>query len=220
LARISGPPESCGTNIESSLNSFCFPADSGFVFVRSKEASMAISVSASLLDSSVTSSLTAGQASPPKSTTANNGSTTNGGAYGSSPDLLTQDIINLLKALAYGDVSGAKSDLAKFKTDLKAEAGNAISLNNVAKDVTSLFKDLTSGNSTAAKTDLNKINTDLQAQEASTAPGNLAFSSLESLVIKISDALSAGAVQSAVRDVAGYLVQHGQASGSLINISA
>jgi hypothetical protein len=181
---------------------------------------MAISVSASLLDSSVTSSLTAGQASPPKSTNVSTGSTTSGSAYGNSPDLLTQDIINLLKALAYGDVSGAKSDLAKFKTDLKAEAGNAISLNNVAKDVTSLFKDLTSGNSTAAKTELNKINTDLQAQEASTATGNLAFSSLESLVIKISDALTAGAVQSAVHDVAGYLVQHGQASGSLINISA
>jgi hypothetical protein len=38
-------------------------------------------------------------------------------------------------------------------------------------------------------------------------------------VVKISDALSAGAVQSAVQDVAGYLVQHGQASGSLINLS-
>ena len=126
---------------------------------------MAISVtsSASLLDSSVTSGLTAGQASPPKSTNANNGSTANSSANGNSPDLLTQDIINLLKALAYGDVSGAKSDLAKFKTDLKAEGGSTTSQNNVAKDVTSLFKDLTSGNSTAAKTDANKINADLQA---------------------------------------------------------
>jgi hypothetical protein len=175
--------------------------------------------SASLLDTSVTTSLTAGQTSPPKSTTVSTGSTANNGAYGNSPDLLTQDIINLLKALAYGDVSGAKTDLAKFKTDLKAEAGSTTSLNNVAKDVTSLFKDLTSGNSTAAKADANKISADLQTQEASTATGNQAFSSLESLVIKISDALSAGAIQSAVQYVAGYLVQHGQASGSLINLS-
>ena len=181
---------------------------------------MAISVSASLLDSSVTSGLTAGQASPPKSTNANNGSTSNGNGYGNSPDLLTQDIINLLRALANGDVSGAKSDLAKFKIDLKAEGGSTASQNNVVKDVTSLFKDLTSGNSTAAKTDLKKINADLEAEEASTATSNLALSSLEKLVIKISDALSVGAVQSAVQDVAGYLVQHGQASGSLINISA
>ena len=180
---------------------------------------MALSVSASLLDSSVTSSLTAGQASPPKSTNANNGSTANGSTNGNSPDILTQDIINLLKALAYGDVTGAKSDLAKFKTDLKAEGGSAASQNNLAKDVTALYKDLTSGNSGATKTDVNKINTDLQAQEASTATGNLAFSSLENLVVKISDALSAGAVQSAVQDVAGYLVKHGQASGSLINLS-
>jgi hypothetical protein len=175
---------------------------------------MAISVSASLLDSSVTSSLTAGQASPPKSTNSSTGSTANGAAYGNSPDILTQDIINLLKALAYGDVTGAKSDLAKFKTDLKAEGASTASQNNLAKDVTALYKDLTSGNSGATK-----INTDLQAQEATTATGNLAFSSLENLVVKISDALSAGAVQSAVQDVAGYLVQHGQASGSLINLS-
>jgi hypothetical protein len=177
--------------------------------------------SASLLDTSVTTSLTAGQTSPPKSNIVSTGSTANDGANGNSPDLLTQDIINLLKALAYGDVSGAKTDLAKFKTDLKAEAGNTISLNSVAKDVTSLFKDLTSGNSTAAKADANKITADLQTQQASTATatGNQAFSSLESLVIKISDALSAGAIQSAVQYVAGYLVQHGQASGSLINLS-
>ena len=168
----------------------------------------------------MTSGLTAGQASPPKATAANAGSTANNGVYGNSPDLLTQDIINLLRALATGDVSGAKTDLAKFKTDLKAEAGNTVSQNNLAKDVTALYKDLTSGNGAAAKTDVNKINTDLQAQEASNATGNLALSSLERLVIKISDALSAGAVQSAVQDVAGYLVQHGQASGSLINISA
>jgi hypothetical protein len=175
--------------------------------------------SASLLDTSVTTSLTAGQANPPKSTNAGTGSTANGSANGNSPDLLTQDIINLLKALANGDVSGAKTDLAKFKTDLKAEGGSTSSRSNVARDVTPLFKDLTSGNSSAAKTDANKITADLQAQEAANVTGNLAFSSLENLVVKISDALSAGAVQSAVQDVAGYLVQHGQATGSLINLS-
>jgi hypothetical protein len=143
--------------------------------------------SASLLDTSVTTSLTAGQTSPLKSTIVSTGSTAD--------------------------------NSAKFKTDLKAEAGNTISLNSVAKDVTSLFKDLTSGNSTAAKADANKTSADLQTQQASTATGNQAFSSLESLVIKISDALSAGAIQSAVQYVAGYLVQHGQATGSLINLS-
>jgi hypothetical protein len=181
---------------------------------------MALSVTASLLDSSVASGLTAGEASPPKSTNTGTGSTTNSGANGASPDLLTQDIINLLKALAYGDVSGAKTDLAKFKTDLKAEGGRTASQNNLARDVTALYKDLTSGNSTAAKADVNKLNTDVQAEEPTTASGNLAFSSLENLVIKISDALSSGSVQSAVEDVAGYLVQHGQASGSLLNLSA
>jgi hypothetical protein len=163
--------------------------------------------------------LTASQTSPPKSNAAGAGSAANSSTNGNSPDLLTQDIINLLKALAYGDVSGAKTDLAKFKTDLKAEGGSTNTVNNIARDVSSLFKDLTSGNSTAAKLDANKVTTDLQAQETSNATGNLALSSLEHLFFKISDALSTGAVQSAVQDAAGYLVQHGQASGSLINLS-
>jgi hypothetical protein len=125
----------------------------------------------------------------------------------------------LLKALAYGDVSGAKSDLAKFKADLKAQASASTS-NNLAKDVASLVKDLASGNSSAAKTDLNNVKTDLQGQETAAGTNSRTASPLESLVTKISDALSTGALQGAVHDLAGYLVQHGQASGSLINTSA
>jgi hypothetical protein len=35
FARISRASKSCAINIESSLNNFCLPADSDFVFVRS-----------------------------------------------------------------------------------------------------------------------------------------------------------------------------------------
>jgi hypothetical protein len=150
-------------------------------------------------------------------------STPNSSTSGNSPDLLTQDMINLLKALAYGDVSGAKTELAKFKADLKAQTAT-LTLNNLAKDVTSLFKDLASGNSSAAKTDATRVKTDLQTQDASTASTSTSstqtVSPLDSLIAKISDSLNAGAVPSALQDLAGYLVQIGLGTGSLINTSA
>ena len=181
--------------------------------------------SASLLDDSLTTALTksANQTSAKTASTFSAATTrkssTSGSSSGSSPDLLTQDIINLLKDLAFGDVSGAKNDLVKFKTDLKAQSASVTS-NSLAKDATALIKDLASGNSSAAKTDVSKLQADLQAQDTSTTSTTPTVSPLESLVAKISDALSSGAVQGAVQDLAGYLVQNGQATGSLINTTA
>lgn len=93
----------------------------------------------------------------------------------------------MLKALATGDTSGAKSDLAKFQTDLKAQSASS-STNNIASDT---------------------------ANTSSTQTG----SPLESLLTTISSALNSGNTQSALQDLANYLVQNGQASGGLINTS-
>jgi hypothetical protein len=144
----------------------------------------------------------------------------NSSTPGNSPDTITQDMINLLKALAYGDVSAARTDLVKFKADLKAQSAASAS-NNLAKDVTTLFKDLAAGNSSAAKADVTGVKADLQAQGTATisasAPSTQTVSPLDSLAAKLSDSLSSGAVQSALHDLAGYLVQNGQATGGLIN---
>jgi hypothetical protein len=179
--------------------------------------------SASLLDDSLSTGLTTGtrQAAAKNASTLNaNGTAKSGAASGStstgSPDVLTQDVINLLKALAYGDLSGAKSDLAKFKTDLKSQTPTSTQ-DNLAGDVTLLLKDLATGNNSAAKTDVTNLKADLQAQDTA---GARTTSPLESLVAKISDALSSGVVQGTVQELAGYLVQHGQARGSLLNTSA
>jgi hypothetical protein len=64
------------------------------------------------------------------------------------------------------------------------------------------------------------VQVDLQTQDAAAAAPTHAISPLENLVAKISDSLNAGAVPSALQDLAGYLVQNGQATGSLINTSA
>ena len=106
----------------------------------------------------------------------------------------------------------------KFKTDLKAEAGSTNSLNNVAKDVPRSSK--TSPLETALQpkpTPTRSI--PICRPRSSNPPATWPSARSKNLVVKISDALSAGAVQSAVQDVAGYLVQHGQASGSSINLS-
>lgn len=180
--------------------------------------------SASLLDDSLSTGLATGtrQAAAKNASTLNTTSTGRSAASGStslnSPDVITQDVINLLKALAFGDLSGAKTDLAKFKTDLKSQATPAAP-DNLAGDVTSLLKDLATGNNSAAKTDVTNLTAGLQAQDISTGAGTRTTSPLESLVAKISDALSSGVVQGTVQELAGYLVQHGQARGSLLNTS-
>ena len=179
--------------------------------------------SASLLDDSLSTGLTTGtrQTAAKNASTLSSTSTAKSGAASSgtstgSPDVLTQDVINLLKALAYGDLSGAKSDLAKFKTDLKSQTP-ASTQDNLAGDVTLLLKDLATGNNSAAKTDATNLKADVQAQDTA---GTRSTSPLEGLVAKISDALSSGVVQGTVQELAGYLVQHGQARGSLLNTSA
>jgi hypothetical protein len=181
--------------------------------------------SASLLDDSLSTGLTTGtrQTAAKNASTLSTTSTARSAASGStstgSPDVLTQDVINLLKALAFGDLSGARSDLAKFKTDLKSQTPTSTP-DNLAGDVTLLLKDLASGNNSAAKTDVTNLTADLQAQDTATATGTRTVSPLEGLVAKISDALSSGVVQGTVQELAGYLVQHGQAKGSLLNTSA
>ncbi len=128
-------------------------------------------------------------------------------------------MVTLLKALASGDVSGAKTDLAKLKTDLAAQESSDTS-NNLAKDMTALLKDLTSGNSTAAKTDLASVQKDLEAEEASSSSSTQTASPLDTLISKMSASLNSGSVQDALQDLASYLVQNGQGTGSLVNTSA
>jgi paraquat-inducible protein B len=128
-------------------------------------------------------------------------------------------MVTLLKALASGDISGAKSDLAKLKTDMAAQESTDAT-NTLAKDVTSLLKDLTSGNTSAAKTDLSKVQTDLQSEEASSTSSSKTTNPLDSLISKMAASLNSGSVQGALQDLASYLVQNGQGSGSLLDISA
>jgi hypothetical protein len=122
----------------------------------------------------------------------NTASTLNGSTSNSSVDLLTQDLISLLKALAYGDVAGAKSDLAKYQADLKAQNTAA---NNGAKNPASLYQGLTSGGTA----------------------GTQAVNQSDSLIASITASLNSGSVKGALQDLTGYLVQNGQVSGGLIN---
>lgn len=149
----------------------------------------------SLLDSPLASTLTTSNNHAVSTrTNFDTASAVNGSASYASPDPLTQDLITLLKALAYGDIAGAKTDLAKYKADLKAQTTVA-DANNGAKDVASLYEGLTS---------------------ASTA-GTQAVHQSDSLVANISAFLNSGSVQGALQDLTGYLVRNGQVSGGLIN---
>jgi hypothetical protein len=137
---------------------------------------------------------------------------------GNSRDTPTQ------KALPPEDVSGAKTDLDRFKADLKAQAAPTLS-SHLGNDLTSLLKVLTSGDTSAAKVDVSKVQADLQTQDASSVAGAQTGSPLDTLIGKISDSLNSGSVQDAPQDgpqhdLANFLVENGQGTGSLINTSA
>lgn len=149
----------------------------------------------SLLDSPLASTLTT-STNQAVSTGArlNSGSTATGSTTYNALDPLTQDLVTLLKALASGNLTEARSDLAKYKADLKAQKSAAS--DSTARDVATLSRGLTSA-STAQTGNVN-----------------------DNLVAKLSASLSAGSLQGALYDLSGYLVQHGQASGGLINTVA
>jgi hypothetical protein len=129
-------------------------------------------------------------------------------------------MVTLLKALASGDTTGAKTDLAKLKTDLKAQEPTQTSGSSVTKDVKSLVKDLTAGNTSAAQTDVTKLQTDLTADGTSTSSSTQTANPLDTLVSNISDSLNSGNTQGALQALASYLVQNGQSTGGLVNTSA
>ena len=126
-------------------------------------------------------------------------------------------MVSLIKALASGDTSGAKTDLAKLKTDLAAEVA-AETAKNLSSDMASLLKDLNSGSTAKAKADAAKVTTDLQTQEA--ASSTKTPSPLDSVIASVSSSLSSGSVQGALQALSNYLIQSGQGTGTLLNTTA
>jgi hypothetical protein len=181
-------------------------------------------ISSSVLQSFLDSSFTPTATSSANQTTATGSSTLSTtpdtSTSGNTADTLTEDVVTLLKALANGDVSGAKADLAKLRADLATQNGSSA----VTKDLATFLKDLASGNTTSAKSDLSQLQTDLQAEELSGKTGvdstSQTQSPLDQLVAKLSQSLDSGSVESALKDVASYLIQQGQGTGSVVNTTA
>jgi hypothetical protein len=122
------------------------------------------------------------------------------------------------------NVSGANTDLDRFKADLQAQTAPTLS-RDLGNDLASLLKDLNSGNTSAAQADANKLQVDLQTQDASSVAGTPSGKPLDTLIGQISDSLNSGSVQGAIldgaeHDLANVLVENGQGTGSLINTSA
>jgi hypothetical protein len=141
----------------------------------------------------------------------------------SSLDPLTQDLVSLLKALASGDVTGAKADLAQLQKDLTGSSDSSSDSNSssIAKDLTSFLQDLTSGNTSAAKSDLAQLSTDVKAEEAgASTSSNTNGSPLDQLVGKLSGLLNSGSTEGALQAVASYLVKQGHGTGTLVDTSA
>jgi DNA polymerase III delta subunit len=167
--------------------------------------------------------------SNPNQTTLTNASTVNAASKitndtsGNSDNTVTQDTVTLLKDLAQGDTAAANTDAGKLKTDLQDQSASNTST-KINQDVTSLIKALTGGNNADANSELTNLKADLQTQDLSTAniksTSSQNVSPLATLLNKVTDNLNTGSVQGALEDLAGYLVQNGQVTGSLLNVSA
>jgi hypothetical protein len=128
------------------------------------------------------------------------------------------------KAQTPEDDSEAKSDPVGSNADLKPQADPTLST-DLSNDLASLLKDMTSGNTSAAKADVSKVQVDLQTQDASSISSAQTGSPLDTLIGKISDSLNSDSIQGepqdgAQHDLANFLVENGQGTGSLINTSA
>jgi hypothetical protein len=137
---------------------------------------------------------------------------------GNSPDTPTQ------KALHPEDDSGAETDPDSFNAILKAQAAPTLP-GDLGSDLTSLLKDLNSGNTPAAKADISKVQADLQTQDASSVASAQIGSPLDTLIGKISASLGSDTVQAepqdgAKHDLAKFLVENGEGTGSLIDTPA
>jgi hypothetical protein len=128
------------------------------------------------------------------------------------------------KAQTPEDDPGAKTEPEGFDADLKAQIAPTSS-GEIGNDLTSLLQDLTSGNTSAAKADVSRVRANLQSQDASSVAGAQAGGPLDTLIAKISDSLNSDSAQDtpqdgAQRDLANFLVENEQGTGSLINTSA
>ena len=149
---------------------------------------------------------------------------------GNSEEMLTEDTTNLLKHLAQGNVSAAKTDLTKLSNDLNNQAASTTS-SKINHDFNVLQRDLTNTNSNdnaysknIVNNDLDNLQSDLDLQTQSIANVKSAstqnYSTLDTILSKITDQLNSGSVQGALEDFAGYMVQNGHVTGSLLNVTA
>jgi hypothetical protein len=187
-----------------------------------------VSTSATLSISLLENSLASITPSSPNQTTLTNVSTVNAApkitndSSGDSQNTLTNDTVTLLKDLALGNTSGANTDLARLQTDLKAQDASTTST-RINQALTSLLRDLNVGNKSAVNSDITELKTALQTQDQSTANIKAASNQnvgVTNLLSKINDSLKSGSIQGALQDLAGYLVQNGQVTGSLLNVNA
>jgi hypothetical protein len=163
------------------------------------------------------------QPSITNASTVNAASKINTPTSGQAEGTLTHDTFTLLSDLSKGNLSAANTDLSKLKTDLNNQTASATS-GKINQDVASLLKDLYGGDSSAINADLTTLKSDLQTQDESSANIKSAssqnISPLATLLGKVQDQLNTGNIQGALEDVSGYLVQNGQVTGSLLNVSA
>jgi hypothetical protein len=95
-----------------------------------------------------------------------------------------------------------------------------MSLSSISSSaLATLLKDLASGNTTDSKSAVAKVQQDLKTQKASNP--STSSSPLDNLLTQIAGSLnSTNSTSGSLQDLATYLIQNGQGTGSVVNTSA
>lgn len=134
---------------------------------------------------------------------------------------------NVLYLLNSSDVAPASSTATSSSTaaNLSDPTDSSDSTSALEQDLAALLKALVSGNLSEAKSALATLEGALKSSSptsssATTASATSGLSPLQQLVAALSKALNSGNTSAALTDVASFLVNLGQSSGNLVNVSA
>jgi hypothetical protein len=138
-----------------------------------------------------------------------------------SSSALAQIETNLL-----ADLTGTSSTASTASTTATTDSSTTTATTQLTTDMASLLKDLASGNVSESKTAIAKVQQDLKLQTASadttdTSSSTSTSSPLDTLLTQIASSLtSTNSTAGSLQDLASYLIQNGQGTGTVVNTTA
>ncbi len=134
---------------------------------------------------------------------------------------ISSSALALIEKTLLADLTGTSSTSATTSPNTSTDPSSNSTTSQLTKDLATLLKDLASGNTTDSKSAVAKVQQDLKTQKASNPSSSTSSSPLDNLLTQIAGSLnSTNSTSGSLQDLATYLIQNGQGTGSVVNTSA